>query len=121
MSNASFEPRPIDEVKKELLGRAKEMRNPFLHAVYGEVAPVIENLKSVEREQWAKAFSRLAVPWEEKAAQAEARGDGATAMKNYLVAYDYYHVARYPAPNSPGQAAGLQKITGELLEGGALL
>ena len=45
-----FSPRPMDEVKKELLLRAKEMRNPFLHTVYEEVAPVIQDLKSVERE-----------------------------------------------------------------------
>jgi esterase FrsA len=104
-----FEPRPMDEVKKELLARAREMRNPFLHAVYEEVAPVIEHLNSVEREHWAQAFSKLAVPWEEKAAQAEAAGDGAAAMKNYLIAYDYYHVARYPAPNSPGKLQAYRK------------
>jgi len=104
-----FEPRPMDEVKKELLGRAREMRNPFLHAVYEEVAPVIEHLDSVEREPWAKAFSNLALPWEEKAAQAEAAGDSAAAMANYLIAYDYYHVARYPAPNSPAKLQAYRK------------
>ena len=104
-----FEPRPMDEVKKELLGRAREMRNPFLHAVYEEVAPVIEHLNSVEREPWAKAFSNLAVPWEEKAAQAEAAGDSAAALANYLIAYDYYHVARYPAPNSPAKLQAYRK------------
>jgi pimeloyl-ACP methyl ester carboxylesterase len=30
-------------------------------------------------------------------------------MKNYLLAYDYYHVARYPAPNSPGKHAAYRK------------
>ena len=57
-----FGPRPMDEVKKELLLRAKEMRNPFLHTIDEEVGPVIQNLKSVQREEWAKAFSALAVP-----------------------------------------------------------
>ena len=92
-----FSPRPMDEVKKELLLRAKEMRNPFLHTVYEEVAPVIQDLKSVEREN-GRGSQRLAAPWENKAARAEADGDGSAAMKNYLIAYDYYHVARYPAP-----------------------
>src|SRR5215510_10252873 len=104
-----FGPRPMDEVKKELLLRAKEIRNPFLHAIYEEVAPVIQNLKSVEREEWAKVFSVLAVPWERKAARAEADGDRSTAMKDYLIAYDYYHVARYPAPNSPGKLKAYRK------------
>ncbi len=101
--------RPMDEVKKELLLRAKEMRNPFLHTIYEEVAPVIQDLKSVEREEWAEVFSALAVPWEEKAARAEADGEGSAAMQNYLVAYDYYHVARYPAPNSPGKLKAYRK------------
>ena len=104
-----FGPRPMDEVKKELLLRAKEMRNPFLYTIYEEVAPVIQNLKSVEREEWARAFGALAVPWEEKAARAEAGGDDSTARKNYLIAYDYYHVARYPAPNSPGKLKAYRK------------
>jgi esterase FrsA len=99
----------MDEVKKELLSRAKEHRNPFLYAIYKEVAPVILNLKSVEREEWANFFSALAIPWEERAAAAEAKGDGRTAMKDYLIAYDYYHVARYPAPNSPGKLKAYRK------------
>ena len=63
-----FTPRPMDEVRAELLGRAKDNRNPFLFTVYDEVAPVIEGLRSVDREQWAAAFSALAKPYEEKAA-----------------------------------------------------
>src|SRR5262249_36701376 len=98
-----FGPRPMDEVKKELLPRAKEMRNPFLHTIYEEVAPVIQDLKSVEREEWARAFSALAAPWEEKAAGGEADGEGWEEIKNYLIAYDSYHGALYRAPNSPGK------------------
>ena len=108
-SLSRFGPRPMDEVKKELLGRAKENRNPFLYAIYEEVAPVIQKLKSVEREEWASIFSALAIPWEAKAARAEAIGDDAAARKNYLIAYDYYHVARYPAPNSPCKLQAYRK------------
>jgi esterase FrsA len=104
-----FEPRPMDEVKEELLGRAKGNRNPFLYAIYDEVAPVIKGLRSVDREEWARAFSSLAPPHEERAAKAEAAGDIAAARKEYLIAYDCYHVARYPAPNSPGKLAAYRK------------
>lgn len=65
---ADFGPRPMGEVRKELLGRAKKNRNPFLHTIYEEVKPVIEQLQSVDRENWAKAFSSLAKPYEEKGA-----------------------------------------------------
>jgi hypothetical protein len=108
MASAS-EPRPMAEVKVELLDRAKGNRNPFLYTIYDEVAPVIHGLKSVDREDWAKAFSALAAPHEAMAAKAEAAGDHATARKEYLIAYDCYHVARYPAPNSPGKLAAYRK------------
>jgi len=108
MANA-FAPRPMNEVKSELLERAKENRNPFLYTIYDEVAPVINGLGSVEREEWAKAFSTLAAPHEERAAKAETAGDKETAKKEYLIAYDYNHVARYPAPNSPGKLAAYRR------------
>ncbi len=104
-----FESRPMVEVKAELHRRAKENRNPFLYTIYQEVAPVIDNLMSVDRDQWAAAFSALASPHEERAARAEEAGDTATAKKEYLVAYDCYHVARYPAPNSQGKLAAYRK------------
>jgi esterase FrsA len=107
--SAEFGPRPMAEVKEELLDRAKGNRNPFLYTIYDEVAPVIHGLQSVERENWAKAFSALALPHEERAAQAEAAADIATARQEYLIAYDCYHVARYPAPNSPGKVAAYRK------------
>ena len=63
----------------------------------------------MEREAWAKAFSALAAPHEERAARAEAQGDTTAARKHYLIAYDYHHVARYPAPNSPGKLKAYRK------------
>jgi len=108
-TESALEARPMDEVKRELLERARENRNPFLYTIFEEVAPVIENLHSVEREAWAKAFGALAAPHEERAAKAEAQGDGETARREYLIAYDCCHVARYPAPNSPGKLAAYRR------------
>jgi esterase FrsA len=109
VSDDPFGARPMAEVKKELHERAKENRNPFLYTIYDEVAPVIDGLRSVDREDWAKGFGALAAPHEERAAKAEAAGDAGTALKEYLIAYDCYHVARYPAPNSPGKLAAYRK------------
>lgn len=108
-SSTPFAARPMDEVKNELLERAKENRNPFLYTIFTEVEPVIRGLKSVERDRWAEAFSALAAPHEERAAKTEAAGDRETARKEFLIAYDCYHVARYPAPNSPGKLAAYRK------------
>jgi esterase FrsA len=108
-ANDPFAPRPMDEVKNELHERAKHSRNPFLYTIYDEVAPVIDRLESVDRDAWAKEFGALAKPHEERAAKAEAAGDCDAARKEYLIAYDCYHVARYPAPNSPGKRAAYKK------------
>ena len=35
--------------------RAKENRNPFLYTVFEEAAPVIDQLRSIERESWTDA------------------------------------------------------------------
>jgi len=69
-TQSAFAARPIDEVKRELLERAQENRNPFLHTIFQEVLPVITGLRSVDREEWANAFGALAAPHEERAAQA---------------------------------------------------
>jgi len=42
-------------------------------------------------------------PHDERAKQAEAKGDTATARQEYLRAYGCYRLGRYPAPNSPGK------------------
>jgi pimeloyl-ACP methyl ester carboxylesterase len=102
-------PRPIGEVREILLGRAKERRNPFIYLGYDEAAPVINGLRSVDSEEWAGAFSALAEPHEERAAAAEAAGDASTAREQYLLAYDCFHVARFPAPNTPERVAAYRK------------
>jgi hypothetical protein len=48
-TQSAFEARPIDDVKRALLERAQENRNPFLYTVFEEVAPVINGLRSVDR------------------------------------------------------------------------
>jgi hypothetical protein len=93
----------MEEVRENMMERARQPRNPFNFTNLGEVAPVIQGLKSADRDAWAASFSALAAPYEEKAARAEQAGNALEAKRYYLTAYDYHHVARYPAPNSPGK------------------
>ena len=113
---SSVRPRPMEEVRANLVERARNRRNPCLYTRPEEVQAVMERLDSVDRDTWAQAFSALAPPYEERAAQAEAAGDTRAAMENYLIAYDYYHVARYPAPNSPGKQAAYEKCKENFLK-----
>lgn len=95
--------RPLAEVREIMLERARENRNPFDFTNYGEVQRIFDQLTSLEREEWAAAFSAAARPYEECAQAAEAAGDLDTAKALYLQAYGYDRVARYPAPNSPAK------------------
>jgi len=117
----SAEPRPMAEVRANMLERARHLRNPFAYTRYEEVEGVLNRLDSVDREAWAQAFSALAAPYEERAAQAEQAGNREAALQNYLTAYDYYHVARYPAPNSPGKLEAYRRSQANFLKAARLM
>ena len=95
-----MEPRPFADVRRILLERAREGRNPFLRADPAKVRAALDSLSSVEPQAWVETWSALAAPHQASAAAAERAGDHVTAEKEYLLAYEYWRVARYPAPNS---------------------
>jgi hypothetical protein len=116
----ALEARPMDEVKRELLERARENRNPFLYTIFNEVVPVIESLRSLERDAWAHAFGALAAPHEERAAKAEAEGDAETAHREYLIAYRLLPRGALSGAEFSRQADGISKVAGIVSQGGAL-
>jgi hypothetical protein len=93
-------PRPFADVRQAMLERAQAHRNPFEHADPAAVAAALGGLVSVEPEAWVAAFGALAEPHTALAAQAERAGDTETAAREYFRAYEYWRVARYPAPTS---------------------
>ena len=82
---------------------------PFTYALYDDVEQVMNSLTSYDREKWAAAFSSVAKPYEVKASQAEKTGDAQSAKENYLRAYQYYRLARYPTINSDGKKEAYRK------------
>src|SRR5579883_2110221 len=99
--------RPYAEAKANMLERAR--RGAFEFTEYDVVAGVLDRLTSLDRDPWAAAFMEVARPYEERAQQAEARGDLAAAKQDYLRAYAYYRLARYPTTNSPGRMAAYER------------
>lgn len=95
--------RPFTEIRHILLERARQNRNPFAETNLEDITSAFSRLSSVEPVPWAKAFSEAALPYEKRAAEAEAAGDKTAARDNYLLAFATYRVARYPAPNSPAK------------------
>ncbi|MFN4281044.1 MAG: alpha/beta hydrolase family protein [Alphaproteobacteria bacterium] len=101
--------RPYDEVRDIILARAKQRRNPCDNTVYETVQAIMDRLTSVARDPWAAAFSAAAEPFEARAHEAEARGDDKAASEAWKMAYGFYRVARYPAPNSAGKIRAYKK------------
>ena len=89
--------------------RAKIGARPLTHAPYSDVERIMTNLRSYDRDQWAKAFSEAAEPYEEKGRAAEGVGDLALARENYLRAYGLYHLGRFPTTNSAGKLGAYRK------------
>ena len=108
--------RPLNELWEMWKPRVKNRVYPFTYAVYEDVERVMTSLTSYDRDKWAAAFSAVAKPYEEKAAQAEKAGDKQSAKENYLRAYQYYKMARYPTINSVGKKEAYRKSQEMLLK-----
>jgi esterase FrsA len=95
--------RSLDEVKAEFLRRAGRL-NPFEDIRRDDAERVMASLKSLDKDEWAAAWSKVGRGYEEKAdARAKAGAGGAELSELYLHAFDACRVGRYPTPNSPGK------------------
>jgi len=108
--------RPISELWAMWGPRVKMRIYPFTYASYDDVERVMTSLTSYDRDAWATAFSALAKPYEEKAAEAERAGNVQSAKENYLRAYQYYRLARYPTINSEAKKQAYKKSKETLLK-----
>jgi acetyl esterase/lipase len=103
-----FAPRSLEDIKDDIRGRIGR-RTPFLLADREESEKVLANLKGIEPDPWAEAWTSAAVPWEETARRHEATGGHEAAKEAYLKAYTYYGIARHPFPSSPGKQKAYRK------------
>ncbi|MGO9388129.1 MAG: hypothetical protein ACLPWD_08815 [Methanobacterium sp.] len=92
--------RPINELWEMWSPRVKMGIYPFNYASYDDMEQVMTSLTSYDHDKWVTAFKSLAKPYEDKANEAEKNGDKEEAKENYLRAYQYYRLARYPTINS---------------------
>ncbi len=101
--------RPVKELWEMWKPRVKMHMYPFPYARYEDMDRVMTSLVSYDHDKWAAAFSAVAEPYEEKAAEDEKTGNTTSAKENYLLAYQYYRMARYPTINSEGKKVAYRK------------
>ncbi len=108
--------RPINELWEMWSPRVKMGIYPFTYASYDDMEQVMTSLTSYDHDKWVAAFTSLAKPYEDKAGQAEKDGDAQEAKENYLRAYQYYRLARYPTINSDVKKEAYRKSQEMLLK-----
>jgi len=70
---------------------------------------VFRSLPDLAAEPWVTAWTRLAEPWERRAAQAEAGSQKEQARDAYHKASMYYGIAKFPVINHPAKQAAYRK------------
>jgi esterase FrsA len=92
--------RPLEEVKAETIRRAGKI-NP-LDGIRPEDGVTVANaLTSIDRDEWAAAWSKLGEKTDADAAKLEQGGVEAKQVRDlYLLAFNYFRIARYPCPIS---------------------
>jgi pimeloyl-ACP methyl ester carboxylesterase len=103
-STVVFRERPLHEVKSEITRRAAHL-NP-LDGIRAEDAERVKNaLTSLDRDEWAREWSRFGFEYEAQADALEKSGGDTTKCRElYELAFHNFRVGRYPCAGSPGQA-----------------
>src|ERR1700739_1157227 len=95
--------RPLDEVKAEFMRRAGRL-NPFEDIRRDDAERVMNALKSLDKDEWAREWTNVGLAYEERGdARVKAVVSGRELAERYMQAFDACRVGRYPTPNSPGK------------------
>jgi esterase FrsA len=95
--------RTWQELKEETQARADRGAYPLSGLDKQEVREALSSIGSLDRDEWAAAFSTIAQRHVSAAAAAESAGQSAKAREEYLAAWRLFSFARWPTPNSPGK------------------
>jgi esterase FrsA len=101
-------PRTLPELKADVQERADRHAYPVSELEPDEVREALGNLKTLDRDEWAQAWSAIGDRHMALARKAGA-ADPATASTHYKYAFEYYLFARFPLENSPGKEKAYEK------------
>jgi esterase FrsA len=102
-------PRTLAELKAETQARADRNAYPLTGLKPDDVRAALAKITSLDRDEWAAAWSDVAAPYEARAKAAEAAGQAKEAQEQYLQAWRLYSFARWPTTNSPGKQKAYEK------------
>jgi pimeloyl-ACP methyl ester carboxylesterase len=100
-------PRTLPELKADVEERASRHAYPVSELEPAEVREALSALKTLDRDEWAAAWSAIGDRHMAQARKAES--NPAEASKHYKYAFEYYLFARFPLENSPGKVKAYDK------------
>jgi len=102
-------PRTLDELKAETQTRADRNAYPLIGIKPADAREALARVTTLDRDEWAAAWSAVAERYDAAAASAEAAGRIGEAKENHLAAWRLYSFARWPVTNSPAKQTAYDK------------
>jgi esterase FrsA len=100
--------RTWEELKTETQRRVDKNLGPVGGLKSEDAREALANIHSLDRDEWAAAWSAIAERYEKRGNSEQASHDANAAREDYFWAFRYYTVARWPVPNSPGKEKAYQ-------------
>jgi esterase FrsA len=100
--------RTWEELKAETQRRVDKNLTPVTGAKSEDAREALANIHSLDRDEWASAWSTIAQRYEKRAQEEETAANTSAARDDYFWAFRYYTIARWPVPNSPGKEKAYQ-------------
>jgi esterase FrsA len=110
--------RTLEELKAEAQKRADHNAYPFNGLNADEVGEALGRLKSLDSDEWAASWGAVGDRYVEKARSEKSSED---ADKDFIKAWLWYTMARWPVPDSPGKEKAYDKAREAYLAHGKLL
>ena len=95
--------RTWEELKAETQRRVDKNLGPVAGLKSEDAREALSDIHSLDRNEWAAAWSAIAERYDKRAKSEEAGKDTSAARDDYFWAFRYYTVARWPVPNSSGK------------------
>jgi esterase FrsA len=96
------------ELKEAVQERADRNAYPMTGMKTDDVREVLSQIKSLDRDEWAGAWSRMGERYETRAEEQE-KTDVKAASESYLAAFRYFAFGGWPTQNSAGKKAAFEK------------
>jgi len=110
--------RTLEELKTEAQKRADHNAYPFIGLSPDDVREALSHVNSLESDEWANSWSAIGDRYAEKG---RTEKSSKAADDDFIKAWLYYTMARWPVPNSPGKEKAYEKAREAYLAHGKLL